>query len=581
MRSEISRAVKEALGKKPDAEGGVPEMDRAQFEALLEAVYDAGAKVQEEADDYRDNYFRNLMQMLPDYVYFKDLQSRFVVINPAHARHLGLTSPEEAIGKTDFEFFREDFARAKYESEQEIIQTGVGFLFREEHQISTSGKEQWTLSTKLPLYDADGEICGIFGLSRDITDKKRAELELEHQKSLLETIVEILPCRVFVRDRDGRYLLINQEYRKWIEVDPGTEVVGKRIEDFLEDEKINPINEEDQEIMETGDPVMNQIQFDESPLQRGRWVLTSKVPLRNGHDRIEGLVGMTLDVTEQKEAEERAQVAQSALLLKNQQMEAELKVARQLQERILSEGFDEDHSLEKAGEHWLARAQYLYRPSHHLAGDFFFLLPLEEDRLGVIVCDVMGHGVKAALVTTLMRGLLLEIPGSLERPSVVLSILNKKLAGLAKNPEFPRFVTAIYSVLDLREGKLTVGNAGHPVPIWQRGAGLECQTELLPLRETGNALGLLAESRYSEMEFTLSKQTSLFYYTDGIVEVENAKGEIFGTRRLISGVRRLNCGDPALTTEAISQAVVFFAEGRDFDDDLCLVSIEVAPVNKR
>ena len=236
-----------------------------------------------------------------------------------------------------------------------------------------------------------------------------------------------------------------------------------------------------------------------------------------------------------------------------------------------------DQTFRREGTNWNVRAQYLYRPSHHLAGDFFFVLPLDEDRLGVIVCDVMGHGVKAALVTTLMRGLLLEIPGSLERPSVVLSTLNEKLAGLGKNPEFPRFVTAIYSVLDLREGKLTVGNAGHPAPIWQRGNGSEGETELLPLKETGNALGLLEESRYSETEFTLNKRTSLFYYTDGIIEVENSQGEAFGTRRLISGLRRLNDTDPSETTDAITRAVVFFTEGKEFDDDLCLISIEVTP----
>lgn len=581
VRKEIVEAVQEALGVNLTEASGKGELTPEQWEQALEAAYSAGAKKQEDADRYRDHFFQQLMQMLPDYVYFKDLQSRFIIVNPAQARHLGLDSPEDAIGKSDFDFFRREFAQAKFDAEQEIIRTGVGFLFQEEHHFLENGEEQWDLSTKLPLYDLEGEISGIFGLSRNITDKKRSEMELEHQKALLETIVEILPCRVFVRDAKGRFLLINQEYRKWVKAGRGEKIEGKFLQAVVEDEKIERIQKEDTSIIETGKAIRNQIMFDESPLQRGRWVLTSKVPLRNNSEEIIGMVGMTLDVTEQKQAEERARIAQSALLEKNQQMEEELNVARQLQERLLSEGFQPDQSFHMPGSLWNIQAHYLYRPSHHLAGDFFFVLPLGVDQLGVIICDVMGHGVKAALVTTLIRGLLLEIPGSLENPSTVLSFLNRKLFGLANNSEFPRFVTAAYGVIDLKRGNFSIANAGHPAPLWRYQTNTaEDVTEPIPLKQTGNALGLLESSDYKTTVLKLDAASGFYFYTDGIVEMENREGEAFGLRRLIAGLDKQDSKDPGGVSESVSRAIQYFSEGRHYDDDLCLVSLAVTPRNE-
>lgn len=545
------------------------------MEALLERAYRAGAEKQESESRNRNLYFSQLMNLLPDFVYFKDLESRFLSVNPAHARHLGLKNPAEAVGKSDFDFFKEEYARAKYEDEQEIIRTGVGFLFREEHHFLQSGEEHWSLSTKLPLFDESGAIRGTFGLSRNITDKKRAEMELENQKSLLETIVEILPCRVFVRDRDGHYLLINKEYRKWIEVSADTAVIGKKIEDFLDEEKINRVSAEDAEIVRTGRSIINQVRFDENPMKRERWILTSKVPLKNSSQKIQGLVGMTLDITEQKEAEHRAQVAQSALLEKNQQMEAELLVARQLQERLLSEGFAEDRTLRRRGRHWTVAAHYLYEPSHHLAGDFFFLLPVDENRIGIIICDVMGHGVKAALVTTLIRGLLLEIPEILDEPGAVLRFLNGKLHGLAEKSYFPRFVTASYAVIDSDRGRVCAANAGHPFPVFRQGEEMTART--FPFSDPGSALGLQRESLYHETEISLRERTQLHFYTDGIVEFENPQGAEFGMDRFMDSIARAGAKSPDQINRMIADDIRNFGQGREQTDDVCLISLEVVP----
>jgi rsbT co-antagonist protein RsbR len=115
------------------------------------------------------------MENVPDRVYFKDLESHITRANRAHAVRMGLSDPAEEIGKSDFDFFPEERARVKYEQEQEIIRTGQPVLNLEERD--STGR--WALTTKMPLRDENGEIVGTFGISRDITEMKEAQVALE------------------------------------------------------------------------------------------------------------------------------------------------------------------------------------------------------------------------------------------------------------------------------------------------------------------------------------------------------------------------------------------------------------------
>lgn len=118
-----------------------------------------------------------LMDNMPDHIYFKDMQSRFIRINKAHAISLGLKEPSEVIGKTDYDFFSEEHARKAFEDEQRIIKTGEPLVAIEEKIIRKDGSTGWVSTTKLPLRDGTGKIVGTFGISRDITEIKKVEEE--------------------------------------------------------------------------------------------------------------------------------------------------------------------------------------------------------------------------------------------------------------------------------------------------------------------------------------------------------------------------------------------------------------------
>jgi diguanylate cyclase (GGDEF)-like protein/PAS domain S-box-containing protein len=138
------------------------------------------AELQHEKD-----LFTILMDTLPDRVYFKDSESRFLRINTAKGRRLGLANVAEAIGKSDADYYIPEQAEEARSDEKEIFQTGHALIDKEELKISISGHKEWVMSSKLPMVDRDGIIVGTFGISRDITARKQAEQELESANSKL------------------------------------------------------------------------------------------------------------------------------------------------------------------------------------------------------------------------------------------------------------------------------------------------------------------------------------------------------------------------------------------------------------
>jgi PAS domain S-box-containing protein len=142
-----------------------------------------------------ENLFQALLDNSPDYIFFKDRESRFIKTNKAHAQLLlGLADPEEAVGKTDFDLFsgQEEDAQRFYEEEQEIMKTGEGVI-RREWQVpsTTTGEVVWLAEHKLPLRDETGQIVGLIGFGRDVTERKQAELAREKLTLQLQTAAEV------------------------------------------------------------------------------------------------------------------------------------------------------------------------------------------------------------------------------------------------------------------------------------------------------------------------------------------------------------------------------------------------------
>jgi PAS domain S-box-containing protein len=175
------------------------EEERALFEevagdiafALHNIELEEQHRAADEALAYERHLLKTLMDNLPDAIYFKDTDSRFIRTNKAHAeRWFGLSDPEQAVGKTDFDFFSEEHAQQAYADEQEIVRTGQPLINIEEKETWPDGRVTWVSTTKMPLRDAEGRSMGTFGITRDITERKAAEEALKEYSERLEEMVE-------------------------------------------------------------------------------------------------------------------------------------------------------------------------------------------------------------------------------------------------------------------------------------------------------------------------------------------------------------------------------------------------------
>jgi PAS domain S-box-containing protein len=171
-------------------------------------------KQAEQALAQERDLLRTLMDNVPDCIYFKDRQSRFLRANVAVAKLFGLSDPGQAVGKTDFDFFTTEHAQQAYNDEQEVICTGKPMMAKEEKETWPDGRVTWASTVKMPFRDAGGAIIGTFGISRDITERKRAEEALRESEARYRRLFERNLAAVFQGTLDGHILDCNDAYAR-------------------------------------------------------------------------------------------------------------------------------------------------------------------------------------------------------------------------------------------------------------------------------------------------------------------------------------------------------------------------------
>jgi serine phosphatase RsbU (regulator of sigma subunit) len=210
-----------------------------------------------------------------------------------------------------------------------------------------------------------------------------------------------------------------------------------------------------------------------------------------------------------------------------------------------------------------------------MGGDFFHIARLSDGTAGICICDVMGHGVRAALITAMLRALIETHATKVGDPGRFLTELNNEFTRIMKQTGTLVFATVLYCVINIGERGARFARAGHPAPLRVRRTAGEVQMVACGEGSSGPAMGLIPTARFNTTQAELAPGDFLLFFTDGVVEVENKAGSDFGIEGLRQSIRS-NLDQP---TESLLEAVISdvykFADSTVLIDDACLVAAEM------
>ncbi|HTZ50173.1 MAG TPA: PAS domain-containing protein [Spirochaetia bacterium] len=254
------------------------------------------------------NYLTVLLENVPDRIYFKDLESRFILASRSHAVERGLTHPSEEVGRTDADYTTPEHASRAREEEIEIIRTGRATVNLEERVTYLDGRpEAWFETTKMPLKDREGRVIGTFGISHEITRRREAEKALARERRLLDLMMDNLPDYMYLKDRESRFIRTSRSHARALGLRDPSDVVGKTDFDFYGKDTARRAFEDEQQIMRTGLPLVDFEERESYPDRPDTWVITTKMPYTDENGQVAGTFGISHDITHRKQLQERNQ----------------------------------------------------------------------------------------------------------------------------------------------------------------------------------------------------------------------------------------------------------------------------------
>jgi sigma-B regulation protein RsbU (phosphoserine phosphatase) len=374
------------------------------------------------------------MEHLDEYIYFKDIDSRFLAVSRYLAESCGKDSPSDVLGKTDFEFFDATHAEEAFADEHKIATGQLKELHKEE-VVQKNGNTIWVSSRKLPLHTRSNYLAGSFGLSRDITKEK-----LLHKK------------------------------------------------------------------------------------------------LEENYER----------------------------------MQSELLLARNLQSTLIRQNIPDFVDVSGHTQMDLATK---YIPSFHLSGDFYSVTKMSDGNAAILVADVMGHGVRAAMVTAMIQLAVQQLQPFADQASEFMDRLNQMIQNMMQPVDQTIFATAVYCVVDLERKQLTYVQAGARHGVYVPASDFS-RAAFFPSTHISPALGLIPDTKYTETSVKLYSGDEIVLYTDGVIEAAIGNEE-FSEKRLVDFLVEHRNEDLNRMLDSLIQSVQAFTQRTELDDDACLIGLRI------
>lgn len=523
--------------------------------------------------------YRSIFQHSVEGIFQTTPDGHYISANPALARIYGYESAEDLIAHLT------DIAGQLYVEEGRREQF---IRLMEEHDVVTDfesrvqrkdGSLIWISENVRAVRGEHHQLLYYEGTVEDITERRRSEEKVRNSEALYHSLVENLPQNIFRKDLNERFTFANQRFCQTLGRSL-EEIIGKTDFDFFPPELAAKYQQDDRRILELGQP-FETIEEHIPPSGEKLYVNVSKTPLYDSKGQIIGLQGIFWDITERRRAEEglrrtTLELAKNReeLRLKNEQMEEDLRMAREIQQAIIPQQYPVFPKTADPKDSWL-RFCHRYFPTGAVGGDFFNVRALSDTTAGVFICDVMGHGVRSALVTAIMRALVEELTELAMEPGQLLGQINRDLRAILRQSGTPMFTTAFYMVADLEQGQICYANAGHPKPLVIRRSLNEVHLLANTSGKCFPALGLFEGSSYPTSQSPMRAGDLVMLFTDGLYDVEGVHQDEINPEWLLEEVRkRVQLQAADLFDQLLSQIRAASPEAK-FADDVCIVGMDV------
>ena len=393
---------------------------------------------------------------------------------------------------------------------------------------------------------------------------KEAKLLKASTERLFEILMEQSADRIYIKDRHSRFITVSQSLAEMHGFEHRNELEGLTDFDLFSQEHAQQAFDDEQEILRTGKPLVNQIEKETWPDGSISWVTSSKTPLHLDSEDSIGIIGISRDITSEFIAQKQLAKSERQLREQNVNMRADYESARKVQSVIIPGRVPESAQLSIG---------HIWKPMSSVGGDILSFPRNPKELTLFYMGDVCGHGFSAAFYTVLLKYLSsheAEVYGG--DPQAFLKAINKELSSQLKDG----FVTGIAGHFSRRDSEgsrtLHLSHAGHPLNMLYKAT--ENTLEPIPM-PPGMVMGLPGGEASATVEIKMNRYDRFYTFTDGIIEAANSKAEEFGQERLIQCLRDQLHRPLQESIDAVYSAAVKHSGNGGQQDDITLLGFEI------